>query len=140
MSINQQTNIKIDINQLEKILEKCWTKETSLDSENWIPENPSWGQCAVTACVVNDYFGGKIVWANVNMSGQDISHYFNSIEGKEIDLTRKQFPPGTVVPQGIDKTKNFPTTRNYVLSYEKTVERYTLLKSRVEKEINEINA
>ena len=116
--------------------EKCWTEETSLDPENWIPENPSWGQCAVTACIVNDYFGGKVVWANVNMSGQDISHYFNNIDGKEIDLTRKQFPPETVVLPGIDKTKNFPTTRDYVLSFEKTEERYNLLKSRVEKEIN----
>jgi len=136
MGIDQPINQPISINQLEKILEKCWTKETSLDSENWIPENPSWGQCAVTACIVNDYFGGKIVWANVNMLGQDISHYFNNIDGKEIDLTRKQFSPETAVPQGIDKTKKFQTTRDYVLSFEKTAERYALLKSRVEKEMN----
>ena len=125
-----------DINELEKILEKSWTKETSADPENWIPENPSWGQCAVTACIVNDYFGGKIVWTNVNIAGQDISHYFNNIDGKEIDLTRKQFPPYTAVSQGIDKTKGFPTTRDYVLSFEKTIERYALLKKAVEAAVN----
>ena len=139
--INQPRKQLINIDHLEKILEKCWTEETSLDSENWIPENPSWGQCAVTACIVNDYFGGKIVWTNVNMNGQDISHYFNNIEGKEIDLTRKQFPPGTTVLPGIDKTKNFPTTRDYVLSYEKTLARYRILKARVDEQIaREYNA
>lgn len=125
----------LNINHLEQILEKCWSKETSLDSENWIPENPAWGQCAITACIVNDYFGGKVVWTSVNIAGEEISHYFKSINGEEIDLTRKQFPPGTIVLPGIDKTKNFPTTRDYVLSYEKTAQRYALLKAKVDEQV-----
>jgi hypothetical protein len=126
----------MEIAKLEQILEKCWTKETSSDAAGWTPENPAFGQCAVTACIVNDYFGGKLVWAPVNVNGKEVSHYFNNIDGKEIDLTKKQFPAGAVVPQGIDKTKGLPTTRDYVLSFQATIDRYALLKSRVEKEMN----
>ncbi len=124
--------------ELEEILNECWDKSTSSDPDKWTPENPAWGQCAVTSVIVQDYFGGEIVWAEVNIKDnpkyqKPISHYFNNIQEREIDLTRKQFPPETYIPKGIEKKKEFPTTRDYVLSYEPTMERYLLLKERVEK-------
>ncbi len=125
------------VNRLEKILQKSWIKETSSDPEKWNKDNPSFGQCAVTALIVNDYFGGKLVWAPVNVNGKEVSHYFNKIDDKEvgltkeIDLTKSQFPEGTIIPEGIDKTKGFPSTRNYVLSYPKTLKRYELLKEKI---------
>jgi hypothetical protein len=83
--------------------------------------------------IVNDYLGGEIVWAAAILpDGRDISHYFNKIDGKEIDLTSKQFPQGTVIPEGTERKKWFPTTREYVLSYVQTQKRYEILKEKVE--------
>ena len=86
---------------------------------------------------MNDYLGGKLVWAEANCGEKKWSHYFNLLGGVEHDLTREQFPEGTVVPQGVDKTKGFPTTREYVLSFEQTVRRYELLRDRVEETLTE---
>jgi hypothetical protein len=122
----------VELSELEKALLSSWLKETSLDPENWTPQNPAWGQCAVTACVVQDYLGGEIVWAEVIDRGKTISHYFNKIDGIEHDLTHRQFSKGTKIPEGIPKTKGLPTTRDYILSYEPTCKRYAILKDLVE--------
>lgn len=45
------------------------------------------GMCAITSLIVNDYFGWKIGKIYVGK----ISHYFNVIENKIIDLTASQF-------------------------------------------------
>ncbi|MBN2459612.1 hypothetical protein JXB28_04980 [Candidatus Woesearchaeota archaeon] len=117
---------------LELALKYSWSKDTTLDEKNWAAENPSWGQCAVTALVVNDYLGGEIVWALAKLpDGTDISHYFNKIKGEEKDYTRMQFPEGTQVPAGVTRAKTFASTREYILSYESTRQRYELLKGKV---------
>lgn len=117
--------------ELEQILRRCWSPETSADPAGWTNSNPSVGQCAVTALVVQDYLGGDIVWAAVPVGQKTVSHYFNRIDGKEIDLTREQFAPGTQVPAGVEKRKEFASTRDYVLSFEATQRRYAILKERV---------
>ena len=53
----------MEISELEKAVKQAWGKETSSDPDNWSIENPAWGQCAVTSLVINDYLGGKLVWA-----------------------------------------------------------------------------
>ncbi len=119
--------------QLELALKNSWTKDTSSDPDNWTINNPSWGQCAVTALVINDYFGGDIIWANAVLpDGKEISHYFNNVNGEEKDFTRIQFPKGTMIPKGVPKTKGFPSTREYILSYPITQSRYVLLKQKVQ--------
>jgi len=129
--------MKVKLPDLESALKDSWSRETSSDPANWSEENPAWGQCAVTALIVNDYLGGEIVWALARLpNGKEASHYFNKIDNEDflacpVDLTRTQFPQGTYIPQGIQKTKNFPTTRDYILSYKQTVERYNLLKCKV---------
>ena len=122
------------IDLIETAVNKAWMAETSSDPDNWTRENPAWGQCAVTAVVVNDYRGGRIIWSEALLpDGRKISHYFNIIKnGSEVDFTRSQFPEGTVIPAGVDKTKGFPTTRDYVLSDEMTKKRYQILRQSVE--------
>ncbi len=120
--------------RLELALKNSWTKESSSDSEGWSFENPAWGQCAVTALIINDYLGGEIVWANAILPyGREISHYFNKICGFEKDFTIMQFPKETKIPNGIPKKKQYLTTRAYILSCRETQKRYEFLKARVEK-------
>ena len=127
----------MELSELEAAIRQCWCRETSADPDSWSENNPPWGQCVVTALIVNDYLGGKLVWAEANCGEKKWSHYFNLLGGVEHDLTREQFPEGTVVPQGVDKTKGFSTTREYVLSFKQTVRRYELLRDRVEETLTE---
>lgn len=116
-------------------IEQSWNAETSA-SQEWSAENKALGQCAVTACVVQDYLGGDILNTTATLpDGSTDSHYYNVIDGEEIDLTRSQFPDGTNFTPGVEKKKDFASTREYVLSYGPTRERYDLFKKRVLKSI-----
>ncbi len=128
----------INESKLELALKNSWGRQSSSDPKNWTPDNPAWGQCAVTALIINDYLGGEIVWANAILpDGREISHYFNKIDSVEKDFTKVQFPDGTIIPLGNTKTKGFKTnefssTREYILSYPITKQRYGLLKHNVQ--------
>jgi len=117
---------------LEKALRKSWSAETSSDPKKWTPENPAWGQCAVTALVVQDYFGGELLRFDLLGIG---SHYFNQLpDSSEIDLTSSQFTEDMykcILEHAPKETR----TREYVLSYPDTVKRYEILKQRVENNI-----
>lgn len=78
------------LNDLYNILRECWCKETAYPScqSEWVPNDPSYGQCAITAMLVYDMFGGSIHRIRVNGGG---THYFNRIDGHYIDLTIEQF-------------------------------------------------
>ncbi len=118
----------MNLTELKTALKKSWSKETSADPKNWTLKNPSWGQCAVTALVVQDFLGGELVRTVVEPFG---SHYWNKLpNGKEKDFTRQQFPKGTQIPEGENRK------RDYVLSYPQTVKRYALLRLAVENQIS----
>ncbi|HYE58613.1 MAG TPA: hypothetical protein VD948_08910 [Rhodothermales bacterium] len=100
----------------------AWARDTSASADEWTPANPARGQCAVTALVVQDVYGGDLLRAMVG--GE--SHYFNRLPGgEEVDLTRQQFPPDAVV--GAAEVR----MREYVLSFPETARRYRLLKDRL---------
>ncbi len=123
--------MSMNLATLEKSLLAAWTAATAYDAANWSRDNAAYGQCAVTACVVQDYLGGDIVWAEAVLpTGEKMSHFFNRLNGAELDLTRSQFPAGTVVPQGIDYP-GAPSSRAHILAYPDTVKRYELLKANV---------
>ncbi len=116
---------------LRRAVEAAWSAETSAASD-WTDSNPAKGQCAVTACVVQDYLGGDIVNTIATLpGGRTVSHYFNVIAGRPHDLTAAQFPERTQFSPPTPKTKGLPTTRDYCLSYENTRHRYEGLRSRV---------
>jgi tRNA(Arg) A34 adenosine deaminase TadA len=111
---------------------EAWSAETSADAA-WSIANPALGQCAVTACLVQDLIGGDILWAEVTLpDGAKSSHYYNFAGGREIDLTSGQFPAGSVIPPGQPKTKTFASTRAYVMSFTATSRRYASLVERFE--------
>lgn len=76
--------------ELRNKLHKAWSRETSYIPEEWSEQNPSRGQCAVTALLVQEYMGGNIVKCNV--VGDVSSHFYNMLEnGEVVDFTREQF-------------------------------------------------
>ena len=123
-------NNKITIDNLKDLLLKSWCAETAVGK--WIAEVPSMNQCAVTALVVQDLFGGNLL--RCNMTDGD-SHYWNKIaDGTEIDLTEEQF-------NHIDGKPLRETVvirqRDYVLSYPNTMYRYGLLLQKIAITISE---
>lgn len=76
-------------------LKRAWSRETCYEplQKYWSIKNPKLGQCYATSLVLNDYFGGEIVRVK-DPSGY--SHYFNVIQGVDLDLTLAQYPVGTV--------------------------------------------
>ncbi len=120
------------LHDFEKALQAAWSHETSYYPDAWTQAQPSWGQCAVSTLVAQDVLGGEILWSRVVLpSGETVSHYYNKINSEVIDLTRAQFPEGTVIPAGVPKSDGFATTREYMLSNTDTRRRYELLKERV---------
>jgi hypothetical protein len=121
-----------DRQTIEAAVVNAWDESTSASPEKWSPENRALGHCAVTACIVQDYLGGDIVNTTATLpDGSTDSHYYNVVDGKDVDLTRSQFPEGTDFTPGVEKKKDFDSTREYVLSYKPTEDRYELLKARV---------
>ncbi len=62
-------------------------------TEDWSEANPARGQCATTAVMGPDYFGGDLVRGEVHVRGERVDfHWWNRLpDGSEIDLTREQF-------------------------------------------------
>ena len=111
-----------NVQVLEQRLRAGWCRTTSSDPGSWSPANPSFGQCAVTALVIQDHVGGELLRAAVD----GVPHYWNRLpDGREIDLTRSQF--GRSALNLLGETRS----RQHVLSFPSTVDRYQLLKARV---------
>ena len=111
------------LNEVRTMLEKSWSMETCCLGlkDNRTIDKKSLGQCAVTALIVNDFLGGKIIRCMCE-SG---SHYYNLINGNIVDLTSSQF---NEIP---DYTNGEERTREYLLSNKDTMKRYKLLLNKV---------
>lgn len=111
------------LEKLEQYLLKVYSIDTcySKCKNNWNINNPVIGQCAVASLIVNDYFGGDIYKVNV----EGVSHYFNIINDKIIDLTKNQFN------KQINYSNKEKKDRNKILSSGDTLYRYNLLKSKL---------
>ena len=122
----------MELDELMELLPYAWEKETCSPGlrNEWNEENPSLGQCAITALIVNDLFGGKIMRCMAS-SG---SHYYNLIDNRIVDLTVEQFLGE--IPQ---YEKGEERTREYLLGNEDTKNRYLLLKEYLEKAKEEEN-
>lgn len=109
--------------ELYEILKKSWSKDTCFPSgrNTWSSDNPSYGQCAITSIVVQDLCGGKIMKCMCD----EVSHYYNEIDGKIIDYTKDQFKNIPNYELGEERTKK------YLLSNEDTKKRYMILLKKV---------
>ncbi len=79
------------VDDLFKLLLETWSVETTYPScqeEYCYEKDPTLGQCAITAMLVHDIFGGTVHKIYLEGGG---THYFNKINDKYIDLTSDQF-------------------------------------------------
>jgi hypothetical protein len=107
-----------DLAELSATVERAWTRGTSADPVNWSAQNKAWGQCAVTALLVQDCFGGELQRGKVGT----LSHYWNVLpSGEEVDLTRHQFA------DDVEISHIETRSRDYVLSDPETARRYRKL-------------
>lgn len=78
---------KESIDKTIRLLRKAYTRDTCYPglSDKWSADNPTIGQCAITALLLQKKFGGRIV------KNREFHHYFNIIDGRVVDATREQF-------------------------------------------------
>lgn len=97
----------------------AWSAETSADPDGWSADNPAWGQCAITALVVQLLCGGELLRSTVG----GISHYWNRLpDGRDVDLTFGQFGPGAIYD-----APPIIRSRDYLTDSPETMRRYSLL-------------
>jgi hypothetical protein len=116
------------LTDVERAVRTSWGVDTCdpVDRAEWHPDNPSRGQCGVTALVLHDLFGGDLVLGEVHVAGERTgAHYWNRFgTGLEVDLTRDQFRPDEQVVGGqVVRRPDGPLKR--------CREEYELLRSRV---------
>ena len=86
------------------------------------------GQCAVTALVVQDYLDGTLLRCQFP---DGTSHYWNHIPGiGEIDLTRDQYMTDLPIPRGVEVPRSRLLEGERAIAA-RTPERYALLRDRV---------
>lgn len=113
--------------ELYSVFNDAWSKETSYppDSTKWSKNTPSIGQCAVTALIVNDLLGGKILF------NRKFNHYWNELPNHEIiDLTIEQFGEETNMLEA-EQIQRIELLNSRGSKTAKTLERYKKLKSKV---------
>jgi hypothetical protein len=76
---------------VRQVLEGCWSGRTSVCFNPAIAPR-SYGQCAPTAVVIFEQFGGEILKTEATrFDGFKIPHYYNCIGGRRYDFTADQF-------------------------------------------------
>jgi len=116
--------ILITLQKLYAALILGWGNDTAFGE--WSEIVPDLGQCAVTALIVQDYFGGDLLRCPFPPDG---SHYWNRLsDSREIDFTRGQFEYLGRFPL---REKSEIRARDYVFANPNTRLRYYLLARRV---------
>ena len=109
------------------ILRHAWCRETAHPSyqKDWTEDNPGYGQCAVTALLINDLCFAPIYRCKVGRQ----THYFNMWARRHevIDFTSEQFGD-----MKIDYSDCESVSREQLLKCKHVKERYQMLKARWE--------
>ena len=107
------------------LLSGIWAADTCAPRmrAKWTKENPTFGQCSITAFLIQDIFGGRVL----GVPRRDGTfHCFNDVDGCVFDLTSEQFGDEVL------DYENCPEQRReaHFAKAEKK-ERYELLKARL---------
>lgn len=106
----------------------CWTRETCTARlrNKYSESNKTAGQCAITAFLVQDIFGGEIHELD---TGRGL-HCYNVIDGVAIDLTSEQF--GDEGAKLCYENNPLQPVREIRMAETQKGERYELLKNNLE--------
>ena len=119
--------VRMELETVVVALRDSWGPDTCSpeDISSWTLDNPARGQCATTAVVLHDYFGGSLVMGEVIVEGERVDyHWWNRLpDGEEVDVTIGQFGLHELVVGGIDVSRPTGPTRLDA--------QYALLSSRV---------
>lgn len=156
----QPFRLRVDFNlaKITDAIRHAWSVETAaIGTYGRMPggpygefshATPSRGQCAVTALLVQDIFGGEIVRGVLTRASELVgdgpsaeylrtagSHYWNRISNMgDLDLTLAQFPSGIFPTDGVVVERTRLTVGERAeAAY--TLRRYYLLRSRFEAEL-----
>lgn len=99
-----------------------WRAETCAPRmrQEWSAENPTLGQCSITAFLAQDIFGGQVHGVPLKGGG---FHCFNVVDGKTFDLTSEQFGDGKLIYD--DRPLQY---REVHFAGEEKLQRYEMLK------------
>lgn len=113
-------------------LAKVWCAETCAPRmrAGWTPENPTLGQCSITAFLAQDIFGGKVY--GVPLPDGNF-HCYNAVGGCIFDLTSEQF--GDRI---LSYENNPRQLRETHFAKEEKRLRYEDLKRRLKKQIDDL--
>jgi len=116
----------VNIENIKEILLECYSKDLCYPKvqNEWNDNNKCFGMCAITSLIINDYFGGDICKIYV----EGISHYYNLIEDKIIDLTSSQFCCDI-------NYKDYQIVNREKILTDDTKHRYNVLKERLVKKL-----
>ena len=72
------------------LLSGLWSADTCAPRmrNDWSPENKTLGQCSITAFLIQDIYGGRVLGVPL---GDGNFHCFNDVDGCVFDLTSEQF-------------------------------------------------
>ena len=111
---------------LYRALHACWCAQTCAPrmQADWSQDNPTCGQCSVTAFLAQDLFGGEVY----GISRPDGSfHCYNVVDGRTFDLTSEQFHG-----EALDYSNNPLQRREDHFAKREKYARYLLLRQRLE--------
>jgi hypothetical protein len=113
------------------LLSEIWCAETCAPRmrSDWSPENKTLGQCSITAFLMQDLYGGKVLGVPL---GDGNYHCFNVVGNCVFDLTSEQF--GDVK---LDYTDCPEQSRDVHFAKEEKRQRYELLKEKLREAIAE---
>jgi hypothetical protein len=104
---------------LYRSISRVWSGDTSSPTNAWSQSNPAQNHCSITSLVVQDHFGGEILYTKTSGG----THFYNLIDGKKWDLTVSQFAE----PVPYDDT---PSSRDAALA-DTSEQKYELLTTRL---------
>ena len=124
-------HVTSDIKEIYDRLLGIWAADTCAPRmrDEWTPENPTRGQCSVTAFLVQDLLGGKVYGIRLPDGNY---HCYNDVDGMVFDLTSGQFPDIE-----LDYRNNPEQFREDHFSKLEKRQRYQLLKQRYEQAVEE---
>ena len=113
------------IHDLYDALLHSWTRETCTSRlrHKWNEQDYTCGQCAITAFIVQDIFGGDIYEVPLENGGV---HCFNIVDGKAVDLASEQFGDKA---KDLDYAHATKQNRELRMQEPEKKDRYELLKS-----------